>query len=192
MDFITLTEELIRRLFKLSCTPFTLTEFRKRWHEYGWRHEPSASDRYGFQVEVPEGITFQVDPLGAEIVGASFPFCYWEDYDPDFHKDRGEYERQKCAYDAQFEAAAGLCQRILSAPFITRTDPDKDAHRAIAWEGSHGILILQQACFDPQFGIEVNFWLSSCSRGEFRPEGTLIGWLCQRSQRLHEQNGHPA
>jgi hypothetical protein len=30
---------------------------------------------------------------------------------------------------------------------------------AVAWERRNGLVILQEACFDPQFGIETHVWL---------------------------------
>src|SRR5436190_15326983 len=101
------------------------------------------------------GLSLSVDPLGSEVVGASLAFCYWEDFEPRSDDDRGEYERERRAYGEEFEAAGHLARCVLPPPITHWTDADKDAHRAIVWQGEHGLLILQQASFDPQFGIEI-------------------------------------
>jgi len=177
------TETLVRRLFELACTPFKLDAWRNRWREYGWSHDRWDSDEYGFRVVLPEGWVLMVDPVGGDLVGASLPFYYWEDAEDD--------ARQKQAFDRSFETTSELASRVLSEPILRLADADSDGHRAVAWAGSHGILILQQACFDPQFGIEVDFWLTNCSKDEFCPNTPLIDWLVQRSQRIHDERGFP-
>lgn len=186
-----LTKTLVRQLYELACTPFRLTAFRERWVSFGWTCEPDLGDEFGFPVQVADSWALTIDPLGAQVVGASLPFYYWEDYDPEFHDDLEEYNRQRRAYDEEFESAVNLAGATLPPPVQSWTNADKDAHRAIVWEGSRGLLILQQACFDPQFGIELDFWLEGCSRREFRPKTPLIDWLCKRSKRLHAKRGFP-
>jgi hypothetical protein len=149
-----LDETVVRQLYELACTPFTLSAFEERWKSFGWSHEPDASDCYGFRVDVPGRWDLWVDPLGSEIVCASLPFCYWEDYDPEDHADPAEYRRQRCTYDDAFETAESLAKRVLPRFLQSWTDADENKHRAAVWEGDHGLLVLQQAGFDPQFGIE--------------------------------------
>jgi hypothetical protein len=190
-DKTMLSETLVRRLYELACTPFKLAAQRRRWEEFGWDYTPADDDIYGFRVSLPEPVTLLVDPLGEDIIGASIAFYYWENFFPESHKDPAEYLRQKAAYDAEYEAAASLATRSLPPPFLQWRDADTSAHRAVAWEGTHGLLILQQASFDPQFGIEVDFWLEGCSRSEFRPTTPLIDYLTGRRQHLHEARGIP-
>jgi len=175
------TEELIRRVFQLACTPFKLDAWRKRWSEYGWSHDSSASDDCGFTVGLPEGWVLLAGPVNNGSIEACLPLHYWEEYDPEFHEDPADYARQKKSFDDRFEAAAKLARQFLPEPFLRWTDDDRSAHRALVWEGSEGILILQQASRDPQFGIEIDFWLARCKKSEFRPRTPLIDWLMQRS-----------
>lgn len=175
------TEELIRQLFQLVCTPFRLDAWRERWSENRWSHDPSPSDKFGFTVGLPEGRVLLVSPVGDESIAACLPLHYWEEFDPEFHTDPEEYARQKKAFNARFEAAAELALQQLPKPLLRWTDADQNAHRAIAWEGTEGMLILQQASRDPQFGIEVDFWLARCKKAEFCPRTPLIDWLMQRS-----------
>lgn len=186
-----LTKGLVRQLYDLACTPFRLGSFRERWDSFGWSYKPGSGDEFGFPVEVPGNWPLTIDPLGAKVVGASLPFYYWENYNPEFHEDLKEYQRQRQAFDDEFDSAASLAGRVLPTPLQSWTDADEDAHKAVIWEGEHGLLILQQACFDPQFGIELDFWLAGCSRTDFRPSTPLIDWLCKRNQRLHSKQDFP-
>jgi len=145
--------------------------------------------------DVGDDASLLVDPLGDEIIGASLSFYAWEGYDPEFHKSAAEYASERDAYNAAFDAAAELARGVLPPPLMEWTDArpsvGADAHRAMVWEGTHGLLILQQAAFDLQFGLELMFWLMGCSRNEFRPTTPLIEWLCDRSRSLHDKHGFP-
>jgi hypothetical protein len=186
-----LTEAIVRQLYALAWTPFRLPSFRERWESFGWSYEPGMGDEFGFRVRIHDEWSLSIDPLGEHIIGASLAFHYWEDYEPEFHDNPEEYRRQRQAYDDKFEAAAKLAQRVLPTPMRFWTDADEDAHRAIVWEGEHGLLILQQAGFDPQFGIELDFWLEGCSKDDFQPNTPLIDWLCRRSRSLHAKGDFP-
>jgi hypothetical protein len=185
-----LSDTIVLQLFELACTPFRLASHRERWDSFGWSCPRDASE-FGFQVQIPGGWWLGVDPLGEQVVGATLAFYCWEDYSPQFHDDLQEYKRQRHAYDVEFEAAASRARRVLPAPVQSWADADKDAHKAVVWEGTDGLLILQQASFDSQFGIEIDFWLEGCSMVDFRPSTPLIDWLCKRSQNLHAEHGFP-
>jgi len=132
-----------------------------------------------------------VDPLGDEVVGASLPFLYWEGYDPKAYSDSDDYEAARRAYDDAFDVAAHSARRVLASPAIEWRDSDEEAHRASVWEGRDGVLILQQACFDPQFGIELDFWLLGGSLKQFSPTSPLIDWLVSWSKAAHDARGFP-
>ncbi len=186
-----LTDTLVGHLFELGNTPFRLGAFRDRWAAFGWSHEPESSDEFGFQVKVSERLSLAVDPLGKRVNGASLPFLYWQDHDPEPHPDRSTYEQERRTYDAEFSAAARVARRVLGAPDADWRDHDDAGHQATVWECRHGLLILQQACFDPQFGIELNVWLEGCSIKDFTPTPPLIDWLGRRSYQLHHEHGFP-
>jgi hypothetical protein len=186
-----ITEKLVYQLYELACTPFVLASFRARWDDFGWFYSPDRGDEFGFRVQIPGGCWLSVDPLGGDVIGASLPFYYWEDYDRQFHDNQDEYRRQRRAYDDEFETAVSLARRQLPAPIQLWTDANEEAHKAVVWNGDEGLLILQQACFDPQYGIEVNFWLASCSSRDFQPTTPLIDWLCKRSQSRHAEQDFP-
>lgn len=186
-----LNETIVRQLYELACTPFELAWFRQRWDAFGWSYKPGIGDEFGFQVQVPGFWSLGVDPLAEKVLCATLPFYYWEDCDPEFHEELEEYLHQRQAFDDEFETAANLARRLLPTPVQFWTDADVDAHKAIVWKGDHGLLILQQACFDLQFGIELDFWLVACSVKEFHPATPLIHWLCKHSERLHAESDSP-
>jgi len=130
-----LTQTLINQLYELVCTPFLLLSFREQWKSFGWFYDPSDEDEFGFRVQIPQSWALLVDPLGEGIASASFPFYYWDDFAPEDHKDLDAFRRERAAYDDEFDAAAHLAQRVLSAPVRSWKDDDKDGHRAVVWQG---------------------------------------------------------
>jgi len=186
-----LNELLISRIFEFANTPFTLDAFRQKWTTFGWTHESKTGDEFGFRVQIGGGLSFNIDPAGDRVVGAALPFCYWEGYDPQFRSDIPEFERERTAFNTEFLSTAQLTERLLAAPFAHWHDSDHDAHRAKVWAGKNGLLILQEASFDLQFGMELNFWLVSLSPAKFSPTSPLIDWLCEYSRIEHAKAGFP-
>jgi hypothetical protein len=186
-----LTEMLVRQLFELACTPFELCAFQNRWERFGWKYEPSAGDEFGFWVKVSDDLSMMVNPLGNQIGWATLPFYYWENYELELGDTTIDYERGRESYRAEFEAAEELTQRILSPPALRWRDADQEAHEAMVWAGQHGLMILQQAGFDLQYGMELNFWLERCTMEDFTPETPLIDWLSARNRKLHNEHGFP-
>ena len=56
-------------------------------------------------------------------------------------------------------------------------DRDAHAHRWAIWRGRTGLLVLQQSSYDPQFGIDINYWLHPWKDGDPRPDSPFIDWL---------------
>ncbi len=190
MHKLPLTKRLILELNSLSNSPFTLKKIQKMWKSLGWSYLPSSGDDISIQISINENFRFLVDPLGNIFTNASFPILYWEKFAPKYYDDAKEYKNQKQQFDFEFERAKQLALKILPQPSINWIDKDKNGHKAVIWEGRHGLLILQQACFDPQFGYEINFWLQNCTLEQFVPTSPLIDWLIQRNYHFHEVNGH--
>ncbi len=186
-----LTAQLVLQLFELANTPFNMRAFRERWAKYGWTHEAASSDSFGFHVEIPDQWPLNVDPLGPEIICARVPVCYWTEDDVDSGYEPGKVDQQRKAFDEAFVAAESVVRRQLSNPFMTWTDATEPFRQARMWAGLHGVLTLQQACFDPQFGLEINVWLQEGTRAKFQPTSPLIDWLCDRSRSRHEEKGFP-
>ena len=183
---------LLLQLKELADTPFTLRGFRDRWQRFGWVHEPHADDRFGFSVRIDSERSLRVGPFGGDVLCAFHAFAWWEDYDPHFHKEPAEYEQQRAAYDAAFDAAVEIARRVLPPPLAEWTDADRDAHRAVVWSGTHGLLVLQQAALDIQFGWDLDLWLSPCLSEQFRPTTPLCDWLYSVSDRKPDSHGLPS
>ena len=184
------TRELVGQLYELASTPFVLAEHRRRWDAWGWEYRPSRGDKFGFQVAVPDHGSLWVDPLGREVLGARLPCCFWETYDPDHHVDLREHRRQRNAFDLAFFHAGIQAEEVLETAPRLWTDRDANAHRACIWEADHGLLILQQACFDLQSGLEIHFWLEQRT-DDFQTETPLIDGCIRRSSARHDAQGFP-
>lgn len=183
------SRELVRQLYHLASTPFVLAEHRRLWTAYGWQHRPSEGDKLGFQVAVPEHGALSVDPLGGAVLSARLPFCFWETQDRDYRRD--ERRQQRHAFDLAFFNAGILTEEVLDRPPRLWADRDADAHRACIWETEPGLLILQQARFDLQSGLELHFWLEGRGDGELEPETPLIDGCLRRSSARHDAQGFP-
>jgi hypothetical protein len=187
------TATLVARLAALADTPFRLGAFLDLWREFGWDARPgaSASERFGLRVDVPGGWQLLVDPLRAAVLGASLPFCYWDGYQREGHPDPKDWQRERARFDRAFEGAAELAMTVLRRAPVEWADQDPDRHRAAFWCGAHGVLILQQACADPQFGVEVDFWLHPGPLERLEPSSPLIDRLTGASQDAHSRDGFP-
>lgn len=182
---------MIKQIYQLACTPFLIEDWRKILMTYDWYSEPNDCDEFCISIEITEDFYFSIDPLGKEILSAILPFYYWEDYEPEWHENIEEYNRQLKLYNEEFELVKTIALTVLPPPFFYWTDLDEDRHKTVIWEGKHGILILQQACGDIQFGMEINLWLENCSKDEFNPKISLIDWLEKRSQNIRDRQGFP-
>jgi len=138
---------------------------------------------------VPEHGALSVDPLGREVVSSRLPFCFWETQDRDHPRE--EQRRQRHAFDLAFFNAGILTEEVLDAAPTLWTDHDADSYRACIWQTEHGLLILQQACFDLQSGREIHFWLESLAGGDFQTETPLIDGCIRRTSALHDEQGFP-
>ena len=183
----TLTEERIRQLFELACTPFKLKAFRERWEAYGWNYQP---DDLRIELKTVDGWPMLIDQLDDKVLCAITPVCLWPTYSPSSHINPAEHNRVRAAFNAAFESAAALARSVLPAPFLDWFDANEEGYRAMAWEGTHGILILQQAAREIMDGVEINFWLEACTREEFCPEVSMINWLGKRAGELHDKYGY--
>ncbi len=175
-----LSETIIRNLYILAWTPFCLTAFSSRWQSFGWVYTPRADDEFGFWVEVDSKLRLMVQLDGDRIDSAWLPFCYWEDYEPDYHPTLASYRAERRMYDTIYEQVFQQTQAILGEAHHVGQDKDDDAHRYSVWRSEHALLILQQAEFDVQFGFEINFWLEPYFEENFAPTTPLINWLEKR------------
>jgi len=175
-----LTSPIIANLLELCNTPFEMSKAVVAWQRFGWRYTPQQDDEFGFQVEIGDDVHLTVAPNGEDINCMVLPFCWWPNYDEEFATSRLLHGIEKRRFGAAFTKAADLTRKTIAPPFYTGRDADEDRHQYAVWAGNHAWLILQQAAFDVQFGIEINFWLEPIKGERFTPITPLIDWLTSR------------
>jgi hypothetical protein len=182
----------VRHLYELVNVLFTVDSFRVCWRRFGWAAQVESGREYGLYVDTHLDVPLMLDPLGTDILCAALSFCYWEEYDSAFHQDASEYRRQRTEYDDAYASSLSLAAGVLGKPKSEWRDQDANGHMAATWQGKTGVLLLQQAAFDLQYGMEINFWLEPVSLCQFLPTTPLIDWLCSRSGARHEAEGWPS
>ncbi len=192
IESIDITTDTIEKMYKLAEVPLLLSSHRNLWESFGWKYESSVGDEFGFKVDVPGGFPLSVDPLGQEIVSTSLPFCYWEGFFDNSHSDIEEFEKEKLQYDTSFDNSLELAKSVLGNPKCDWRDDDMDHHRAAIWHTDESVFVIQQACFDPQFGIELNIWIQAFDNNGFSPTSPLIDYLSNYSAERHSKLGFPA
>jgi hypothetical protein len=175
-----LTGRLIACLFELCNSPFEMNAAVEAWRRFGWRYTPGPDDEFGFSVDAGDGFRLIAAPSGRKMHCMILPFCWWPEYDPEFAESRLQHILEKRKFGAAFTGALNLARKTLGPPCRIGRDADEDRHRHAVWDGTHAWLILQQAAFDVQYGLEVNFWLESKRGGDFTPTTPLIDWLTSR------------
>jgi hypothetical protein len=183
--------KIIAILDRLAGTSFQLPAWREVWREHGWSYAPQAGDEFGFQVDLPElADPLSIDPLGAEILGARLAFHWWEHHDAGWYDAPEDYERELRRYRESFDEARTIASEVIGAPAMERETAD--GKRAAIWERSHGLVLLIEALFDPQFGAEIAFWLEPCGLSSLPPApADLVSWIAERHAARHEAGGHP-
>jgi hypothetical protein len=166
----------VEALFGLASTPFRVGAFRPACEQFATFDESSSdADLWYFSVGGPRMI---VGLDGKRVVRfAVLSICWWDSFLPAEHPSRESFEAERAEFDRlyaqELEAATGL----LGPPKLAGRDRDEDAHRWAVWRGRTGILVLQQSAYDPQFGLDVNYWLHPWEGAHPRPSSPFIDWL---------------
>lgn len=190
---VSIDPAIIAVLDELARTPFSVRAWREVWRAHGWTWTRGKGDELGFQVDLPQLTDpLSVDPLGDAIVGARLAFYWWEDFEPQGGYDsEDEYARDGRAYHEAFDRAREIAIGVLGQAAAERRD--HEARRAIVWERSHGLLLLQEALYDAQRGAELSFWLEPCGLGALPdPDEPLVEWIADRSEARHAEGGYPS
>lgn len=175
----------VRLVIELASTPFDVQSFRRTWERHGARCERTQSDVYGFPVPLSETALW-VDPLGATIVSARLPTWYFDD------SERGSrWPSDRASFDVAFQHLAQHVQLALGPPRLKWRDEDAVAYEAWVWEGTHGLLIAQQAAIDTEFGDEVCLAVEGLRLSDLEPTTPFAAGFIGRSARLHDAEGFP-
>ena len=173
--------QVIQALFDLASTPLTMAAFDTTSRELGWDHTPADDDKYGYQIPIGGDLNLTVQPDADRIGCLILPFCYWPDYEEEFAESARAFRAEKKKFADAFDNALAAATEALGPPTTIAHDLDEDENRYAVWTGSEAWLILQQAAFDTQFGLEVNFWLEPTRDAPFTPTTPLIDWLTGRN-----------
>jgi hypothetical protein len=134
-------------------------------------------------VKVNNELELLVGAEGEQIECVILPFCYWRDYEEEWHDSVQAFQQERHEFDSAYDRALSDVESVLGRPFYFGQDQDDQAHRYALWQGDTSVLILQQAAFDVQFGVEINLWIEpNLQVGEFSPPSNLIEWLTNHRQ----------
>ena len=177
---VPLSETIVRQMYTLACTPFELSAFQQKWQQFGWSYTPASDDEFGFRVEVEQELHLIVAPNDSRVDCVILPFCYWEEYEEEWHGMSDSFQQERHVFNSVYENAYARIKQVLGVPYSAGHDDDAQAHRHAIWRGDTAWLILQQAAFDIEFGLEVDIWLEPDTEAEFAPTTPLIDWLISR------------
>jgi len=174
-----LPAKLLRELLELASTPFDFERHRDLWRSYEWPYAPSHDDQYGIRLELPGGSWVLIQPHGPHMGSYSAPVCYWENFDQKSSMPGEAYRLERERYDHCYRALADDVTALLGDPLVTATETAPTCSYSI-WRLAHALVIVQQAAFDVQFGIEVNLWLEPWEGPLPQIRPPLIDWLVKR------------
>ena len=112
---------------------------------------------------------------------AVLSICWWETYLKTEHEKLANWEAERAEFDRLFAESLADSISVLGLPQVQGMDADEHRHRNAIWRGKTGLLILQQSAYDPQFGLDVNYWVQPWSGLDPSPTSPFIDWLCSLS-----------
>ena len=159
-------------LVKLASTQFLPADFRRQCETFArYSESNSFEDLWYFKLNVPRPtlmVSVEVDYTKERgtrrqkrVRFAVLPFVGWED----FRSDDKTGVRQQ--FDDAFKSAIESASSQIGPPDDTTTYSSDNFHRAV-WNGSTGVMLVQQSNYDPQFGAEIHCWMQS--HGEQMPD----------------------
>lgn len=113
--------------------------------------------------------------LGVQV--AILSICWWESFDESEHEIIETWRLEREEFARVYEETLAKSIHTIGPPRMSGRDDDENGHRYAVWRGNTGLLILQQSCFDPQFGLDINFWLQPWSGDDPHPYSPFIDWL---------------
>jgi hypothetical protein len=112
---------------------------------------------------------------------AILSICWWETFLKSEHLNLESWEREREEFDRCYSDSLASAVEVLGPPGIEGCDTDENQHRYAIWRGETGLLILQQSAYDPQFGLDVNYWVQPWYGPDPTPTSPFIDWLCKLS-----------
>jgi hypothetical protein len=169
-------EAPVEALFGLASTPFEAVPFRAACERFStYDASSSDADLWYFSVGRPRLIVGRGDR--GTVGFAVLSICWWETILPAQHPDQTSWEAERAEFDRLYTQELARAIAVLGPPKLAGQDKDADAHQWSIWRGQTGLLVLQQSAYDPQFGLDVNYWLHPWRGGDPRPGSPFIDWL---------------
>jgi hypothetical protein len=94
------------------------------------------------------------------------------------HESLDSWEAERAEFDRLYAEALTQVIAVLGPPRTQGTDPNDYRHQHAIWRGKSGLMVLQQSAYDPQFGLDVNYWVRPWSGPDPQPTSPFIDWLC--------------
>jgi hypothetical protein len=169
-------EPPVEALFGLASTSFEAGPFREACERFATFDESSSdADLWYFSVAGPRMIVGLDDERAVRF--AVLSVCWWKTFLPAQHPNHEAFEAERREFDRLYAQELEAATAVLGPSQLAGQDRDDDAHRWAVWQGQTGLLVLQQSAYDPQFGLDVNYWLHPWKSGNPRPSSPFINWL---------------
>ncbi|MCA9614014.1 MAG: hypothetical protein KC586_14755 [Myxococcales bacterium] len=147
-------------------------------------HEEHAFrfDRHG------EDTGFVASFQGERLSFCYVALCYWPTFERDVHED-DVWTRERDAFDRVFELALeeGVARVGTPSDQWEELHADAGAMRTATWQAWGGTLVLQQAEYDGEFGVEVNWWWSPNVKDVASHTRPFVDWL-ERASRFGDSD----
>jgi hypothetical protein len=185
-------ESLIRPLYRLASASFEPTAFRADCESFARFDKSSSSDDLWYFRVAPKLVLIvgvEVEPTGKRkplgqminnlirVKFAVLSFCWWDTFLRTQHSTVESHQAEREKFDQVYADALKRTARRLGKPPLQGVDNDKDGHRWAVWRGESGLFILQQSAYDPQFGLDINYWICSWAGPDPQPSSPFIDWL---------------
>jgi hypothetical protein len=191
IQIVTGYEALIQPLFQLASVSFEPEEFRSACKSIGRLLKSNSDDlwHFGAGPKLVLMVSLDVETVGRQgglgqavcrpvsVRFAVLSFCGWETCNPRDHWTRKSYQTEREQFDQVFADALERTIEELGKPLVQGQDTDNQAHHWAIWRGRTGLFVLQQSAYDPQFGLDINYWICPWSEQNLRPSSPLIDWL---------------
>jgi hypothetical protein len=111
------------------------------------------------------------------VLNAVLSICWWEDCSEGHHESTESFHEDRDQFNRLFADELGRATAVLGAPLLRGKDRDGAAHEHALWRGDTGLLVLQQSAYDPQFGLDINYWVRPWRGSDPQPATPFLDWL---------------
>ncbi len=188
----------VQPLYDLANTPFDPSPFRTACEAIAaFDKATSDYDQWRFLVypDFPLLVAVESVPTGGEkpsgwpayrpvrVQCAVLSVCWWEPPLAAQSRTEGSYQEERTQFDRLYGAALDQAARTVGGPLLQGADADGQGHRWALWRGRTGLFVVQQSAYDPQFGFDINYWVTAWSGPVPRPSSPFIDWLMPLPER---------